>query len=292
VAAPYLFPAGARFGADNLLLHARARRHRTDDFAGPFSVKTVVEGTVAWRVGGRELQVDSGSFLVLGPGERYSLAIDGPRPVETACAFFRDGFVEAIAQDASTPVRAALDDPAREAPALPWISRLHADSGRGIVKRVQTMARRASAQPLPSAAQEEFLLLGRDLLLLYREIAERVARMPALKAATRTELFRRVELAREYLHSRGDGPVSLDEAARAACLSRYHFHRAFTQVHGRTPHAYVTEVRLARARVLLEGGSRVEEAAASAGFSGAPAFTRSFRARYGVTPGALRKPVE
>lgn len=289
MAAPYLFPAGARFGADNLLLHARARRHRTDDFAGPLSVKTVVEGTVSWRVGGRDLTVDSASFLVLGSGERYSLAIEGPRAVETACAFFRDGFVEAIAQDASTPVQAALDDPARPAPGLPWLSRLHADSGRGIVERVQTMARRASAQLLPSAAQEEFLLLGRELLLFYREIADRVGRLPALKPATRAELFRRVEVGREYLHSRAEGAVSLDEAARAACLSRYHFHRAFTQAYGRTPHAYATVLRLARARVLLEDGLPVEEAARSVGFSGAPAFTRSFRARYGVTPGTLRK---
>ena len=248
-----------------------------------------MEGAVSWRVGGRDLTVDGGSFLVLGPGEPYSLTIEGPRAVETACAFFRDGFVEAIAQDASTPVQAALDDPARPAPGLPWISRLHADSGQGIVERVQTMARRASGQLLPSAAQEEFLLLGRELLLLYREIADRVARLPALKAATRSELFRRVEVAREYLHSRGESAVSLDEAARAACLSRYHFHRAFTQVHGRTPHAYATILRLARARVLLEGGLPVEDAARSAGFSGAPAFTRSFRARYGETPGAVRK---
>jgi AraC family transcriptional regulator len=288
-AAPYLFPDGARFGADNLMLHARARRHRTDDFAGPLSVKTVVAGTVFWRVDGRDLPVDPASFLVLGAGERYSLDIDAPRAVETACAFFRDGYVEAVAHDAATPVEAALDDPARSAPGLPWISRLHLDPKRQIVERVQSMARRAGGQILPSAYEEDFLLLARDLLRLYREIATRIDRIPALRSTTRLELFRRVEMSREYLHAHQHGPVSLDDAARAACLSRYHFHRAFTQAHRRTPHDYVTDLRLERARTLLESGEPVQSVALAVGFSGAPAFARVFRLRYGLTPGEVRR---
>jgi AraC family transcriptional regulator len=287
--APYLFPDGARFGADNLMLHARARRHRTDDFAGPLSIKTVVAGAVTWRLGGRDLPVDPASFLVLGAGEWYSLNIDTAHDVETACAFFRDGFVEAVAHDAATPVEAALDDPARFAPGLPWISRLHLDPERHIVARVQSMARRASGQILPSAYEEDFLRLARDLLRLYRQIAARIDRMPALRSPTRLELFRRVERAREYLHAHQHGPVSLDDAARAACLSRYHFHRAFTEAHRRTPHEYVTGLRLERGRTLLESGESVQSAALAVGFSGAPAFARLFRSRYGLTPGEVRR---
>src|SRR5882672_7358848 len=95
----YLFPDGARFGPDNLVLHARSRRHSVTDFAGPLSIKTVIEGAVPWNVGGRDLVVDPGSFLVLGEGERYSMDIDAPRSFETACAFFRGGYVEEVARD-------------------------------------------------------------------------------------------------------------------------------------------------------------------------------------------------
>ena len=286
--AQFLFPESARFALDNLMLHARARRHTTSDFAGPFSIKTVVEGSVVWRVGGRDLPVDPCSFLVLGPGERYSLAIDGPRLVETACAFFRDGFVEAAARDASTAVESALDEPARPAPALPWLSRLHQDPERRIIGRVQTMAQRCRTELLPSSFEEDFLLLARDLLLHYREISSRVERIPALKAGTRAELFRRVEVAREYLHAQLSGPVSLEEAARVACLSPFHFHRAFTLAHRSTPHVYLTTLRLARARVLLEGGVSVTDAALDTGFATPSAFSRQFRAHYGQPPGAVR----
>src|SRR5438045_3348611 len=100
----YLFPDGARFGQHNLVLHARGRRHTVSGFAGPLSIKTVISGVVSWKAGGRELVVDQGSFLVLNEGEEYSMDVDAVRPVETACAFFRSGFVEAHAQDATTPV--------------------------------------------------------------------------------------------------------------------------------------------------------------------------------------------
>jgi len=104
----FLFPDSARLGSDNVILHARARRHSVINFAGPLSIKTVVEGAVTWTVAGRELPVDRDAFLVLGDGERYSLEIDSVRPTETACAFFRAGFVEEIAQDIATSVESSL----------------------------------------------------------------------------------------------------------------------------------------------------------------------------------------
>ena len=285
----YLFPHGARFGQDNLILNAQARRHTVQDFAGPLSIKTVTRGVVSWQAGGRELVVDPSTFLVLNQGERYSMDIDSPRPVETACAFFRGGFVEEQAQDATTPVEASLDEPARTAPPLPFLSRLHSDPEGAIVQRVQTLARRCSTQLQPSSFEEDFLLLSESLLRLYEEVRTRMERVPALKTSTREELFRRLEAGREYLHGHLDEAVSLERTARAACLSRYHFHRAFTQAFRKTPHQYLTEVRLARAHGLLQAGSSVMEACTEVGFSSAPSFSRLFREVYGVPPSQVRK---
>ena len=290
LAAPqYLFPSGAKFGADNIVLHAKAKRHRTTEFAGPLSIKTVIRGEVAWKVGRRELLVDQTSFLVLGPGEKYSLDIDSTRPIETACAFFRDGFVESIVLDATTPVEASLSDPARNAPALPYLFRLHSDSRQRIIGRTQTLARRCSAELQPSSYEEDFLLLAKNLVLLYRQVQEQMKRVPALKSSTREELYRRLDIGREYIHSFANGPLSLDAVASEACLSRYHFHRAFTQVFKTTPHAYLTEVRLARAHALLQSGTTVDQVCEDVGFSSTSSFSRLFRTRYGMTPGALRR---
>ena len=287
--APYLFPEGARFGADNLFLHAKARRHQVSDFAGPLSIKTVLSGAVAWKVGGHDLVVDPNSFLILGAGEKYSMDINEPRVVETACAFFRGGFAEEVAQDATTRVEAALDNPSRPAPCLPYLSRLHTDPERSILDRVQTMALGCSREIQPSGFEEDFLLLSKSLLLRYEQIRLQVSRVPAVRSSTREELFRRLEIGKEYIHGHVEAPVSLDELSRAACLSRYHFHRAFTQVFQKTPHTYLTEVRLARAHSLLRSGAAVTEVCLSVGFSSHSSFSRLFRSNYGLAPSAVRK---
>src|SRR5437016_3636991 len=106
---PYLFPEGCQFGRDNLVLNAVGRKHVVNGFPGPLSIKTVIDGQVVWKVDGRDLVIDSNSFLILNDGQRYSMNIDVPRPIETCCAFFQKGFVERVAQDATTPVQTSLD---------------------------------------------------------------------------------------------------------------------------------------------------------------------------------------
>jgi AraC family transcriptional regulator len=286
---PYLFPEGSQFGLDNMVLHATGRRHKVTEFAGPLSIKTVVRGAVSWTVDNREFVVDPNSFLVLGDGEKYSMDMEVPTPMETACIFFRTGFVESIAQDSTTAVKASLDDPERPAPPLTYISRLHADPEQLFVRQIQTFVRRCTNELKPSGFEEDFLLLSNSLLRLYEQIQSRLARVPALKAGTRKELLRRVEIGREFMHGHADGPLSLETVAKASCLSRYHFHRVFTQVFGKTPHKYLTQIRLARAHSALRTGVPVVQVCVDVGFSSPSSFSRQFRMQYGVSPTAVRK---
>jgi len=288
----YLFPDGCQFGRDNLVLHASGRRHRVENFPGPLSIKTVIDGQAAWIVEGRELVVDTGSFLILNDGQKYSMnviSMETPRPIETCCAFFRKGFVEQIALDATTPLRASLDDPSREAPPLQFLARLHRDPQRMILSRLWTLAERCSEQLQPSSFEEDFLLLSKELLMLYKEISSQISRVPAVKASTRQELFRRLQTAKEYMHNCGDERVSLLRIAREACLSPYHLHRSFRQVFRQTPHQYLSGLRLDRARSLLSTGHTVTDACIEVGFTSTSAFSRLFRSRFGHAPSEIRK---
>lgn len=286
---PFLFPNGSEFGKDNLVLHASGRRHVVEDFHGPLSIKSVMRGEVAWIVDGRDLVVDSSAFVVLNDGQPYSMNIDSPRSLETCCAFFQAGFVEQVAQDATSPLQSSLDAPFRDAPRLEFLSRLHTDSTRSILPHLWSLAERCSNELQPSSFEEDFLVLSKSLLSLYREITAQVTRVPAAKASTREELFRRLQIAREYLHSNIDRRISLEEVAREACVSRYHLHRTFTRVFRQTPHAYVTSLRLARAHSLLESGRTVTDVAMDAGFTSLSAFSRLFRSRYGRAPSSVPK---
>ena len=197
--APYLFPDGARLGADNVVLQARARSHRVESYSGPLSIKTVLAGQVAWIIRGRELVVDRSSFLIVSEGETYSMNIAEAKPVETCCVFFAPGFVESVALDATSPVERGLDLPDRAAPALPYLCALHGDRERALTGRVQSLAARCRGALAPSGFEEDFLVLAHQLLQFYETIREKAARLPAIRQSTRQELFRRLLVGRDYL---------------------------------------------------------------------------------------------
>jgi AraC family transcriptional regulator len=83
--------------------------------------------------------------------------------------------------------------------------------------------------------------------------------------------------------------ISLDRLAEIAGLSRFHLCRAFRESTGHPPHAWLTRLRLARARQLLRGTSLpVSEVARQCGFASPNQFATSFRRAVGATPSAYR----
>jgi len=102
----------------------------------------------------------------------------------------------------------------------------------------------------------------------------------------RRRLFRVVD----YIEANLEGDLTIDRMASIACLSRYHFARAFKQAVGQSPHRYVSAKRLERAKTLLIQGDRSLVAIAHAlRFSCQANFTRAFRQAVGLTPGQYRQ---
>ncbi len=84
--------------------------------------------------------------------------------------------------------------------------------------------------------------------------------------------------------------ISLDRLADVAGLSRFHLCRAFRESTGHPPHAWLTRLRLARARQLLRGTSLpVSEVARQCDFASPNQFATSFRRAIGATPSAYRQ---
>ncbi|MET0337057.1 MAG: helix-turn-helix transcriptional regulator, partial [Caulobacter sp.] len=82
-----------------------------------------------------------------------------------------------------------------------------------------------------------------------------------------------------------DSPLTLDDFANVAGLSRSHFCRRFAVTMGKTPGRYFTYKRLQRARALLMSGSHsVTDTALACGFDDLSSFTRSFKRAFGVPP--------
>ncbi len=91
-----------------------------------------------------------------------------------------------------------------------------------------------------------------------------------------------------YMHEHLEEQVSLDLLAGIADCSVVHLIRLFRAQVGTTPHEYLTQIRLERARQLIIAGLSLADAAFKSGFADQSHLTRKFRQRYGLPPGAYR----
>jgi AraC-like DNA-binding protein len=95
--------------------------------------------------------------------------------------------------------------------------------------------------------------------------------------------------AKDLADSRYFEPLRVDDLARAARLSRFHFSREFRRAFGESPHGYLLTRRLERAAALLRNTDRtVVEICFAVGMQSVGSFTSSFTRTYGVSPTAYR----
>jgi len=111
----------------------------------------------------------------------------------------------------------------------------------------------------------------------------------AVSRTTARDRRRAVEAAL-WIGENSAGEMSLEEVAREAGLSAFHFLRLFAKVLGVTPHQYLVRTRLRRAAQLLAESERpVTEVALDAGFADLSNFVRSFRRAAGASPREFRR---
>ena len=96
--------------------------------------------------------------------------------------------------------------------------------------------------------------------------------------------------ARDVLREVHDRTLTIDEVAREAAMSPFHFIRQFSAVFGDTPHQIRIKARLDRARHLLASGERsVTDICMEVGFSSHGSFSTLFARRVGVSPSEYRR---
>lgn len=90
---------------------------------------------------------------------------------------------------------------------------------------------------------------------------------------------------REYIHAHVEDAISLEVLAGVANLSPYHALRSFRGALGLPPHKYLLQVRVERAKELLQSGRSIADVAATLGFADQSHLTRKFKRVFGVPPG-------
>ncbi|HKO98792.1 MAG TPA: AraC family transcriptional regulator [Pyrinomonadaceae bacterium] len=107
---------------------------------------------------------------------------------------------------------------------------------------------------------------------------------------TAPDVFERLNRARTFIDRCYDLPINLDEISSQACFSRYHFLRLFRQAFDKTPHQYLVERRIERAKELLSTRDlRVTDICFEVGFESLGSFSSLFHKTVGHAPVIYRE---
>ncbi|TVQ39217.1 MAG: AraC family transcriptional regulator [Geminicoccaceae bacterium] len=242
--------------------------HRHDTYV----VAVIEAGCEAMLARGQRWRATSGQIVLSNPDELHDGAPDGP-------AFGYRVFYPSEAQLCRLGAE-LVDDPGR-CLAAPGFERPVIDDP-ALAKRLLGLHRtlERASDPL----QRETALAARFAPLLQRHGR---LRLPHPGEARKEP--RRIATVTAWMRDELDRAFSLDELAQAAGLSRFHFLRVFRAATGQTPHAWLINQRVNRARMLLKGGARPAEVAAALGFADQAHLTRLFKRIVGVTPGAYAR---
>jgi len=204
-----------------------------------------------------------GSLALCEPGEAYSIRrVQGP------------GSGHILLIDPAEMVRVAEGLGHRGGPPTFTASHVQAAELAEALQRLH----RALSTPEASTLEVETHYARLMEQLGMRYLAGKPQRRPHLER-------RAVRRVRELLEERLEENVSLSDLAAHTSLSRFHLLRLFRDEVGMPPHTYQLQLRMARARRLLQRGVEPSEVAAQLGFTDQSHLTRHFKRLFRLTPG-------
>ena len=94
----------------------------------------------------------------------------------------------------------------------------------------------------------------------------------------------------EHIHANIDKPLSLDDLAMIAGMSKFHFAKSFRQAMGIPPHQYLVQARMEKARALLSDEMlSIPQIASRVGYADPGQFSAQFRKLIGLLPAQYRR---
>ncbi|CAM3569435.1 AraC family transcriptional regulator [Corallococcus sp. ZKHCc1 1396] len=243
--------------AGDVVLLPRAPAHVLDD-------GTRKAPAVRDFISNEQLRASAGAPLQLGgPGAGTTLI--------TGCFQLGAGATHPLLRAFPSVIHLSTQEPGR----APWLA-----------ATVQLISAETAA-PGPGSA----LVLGRlaDVLLVHALRAQAVLAKPG-EAGWKALADPAIGNALSLMHERPGDPWTVERLAAAVGLSRSGFAARFHALVGETPLQYLSNWRMTRsARWLHESDDSLDAIAERAGYESAPAFSKAFKRRWGVGPGAYRR---
>ena len=282
----------SKFGKENIVYDAESSKSSCERHVGCLSIKTVSRGEEWYTIGSRELAVRPGQFLILNNDQEYSCRINGPQKTKVLSVFFKKDFASEVFRDTLSTDEYSLENPYKSAVNVPEFLQTLYQFDNAIKETLQglVLSHKQGEDFENHSTDESFARLLHDLIRTHNSEAQRSRTVTALKRSTQIEIYKRLCIAKDLLHSTFMKKLDLSSVSEIACLSTPQLIRQFKAVFQTTPHQYLTRIRLGHAAHLLtHSEASVNEITLQCGFENTSAFCRLFLKYHGVQPTQYRK---
>jgi AraC family transcriptional regulator len=277
---------------DNGSMMIRANRlEETADHVSRLTIRLSLNGDQYYRVGSHDHVITPKNYLVINQGQHYRTAFNGTTDQEMILVAFKPEFVSSVLKSIVAPEDQLLDDPFKPLDQPVAFFEKSYEMDPEIQNIFLHLRKLMDEKDLGWKREYDLQSIYAGLLIrlldVHKNLKQDIDRLKSAKLSTRTELFRRLTIARDYMDAHPEKRISIDEVSTIAFLSPHHFKRAFKELFHITPHQYHVEKRLEYSRELLsEGSNKIEDVCRKVGFENSSSFIRLFREHYGCTPRA------
>jgi AraC family transcriptional regulator len=273
----------------NYIVHLKTKRLTVPEHISPLTVKFSLFGTVKYNTSHGEYSVNSG-YLIINEGQKCSGGIDSPKPVEMISIFFESNFASEALGNLTAPEDKLIFNPVvKNNQPIQFFEKLYPIDN--FVMPVIMKMKIASSVGFEDEEwwEEQFYELLEKMILVHRNVYKQVEKLPPVKFSTKTDLYRRINKARDFIELNYCEPLTLEKISNEASLSRFHFLRLFKEVFGETPYQYISTRRIRKAVSLLTTGDMpVTEICSEVGFDSLSSFSWLFKQKLGLSPESFR----
>jgi AraC family transcriptional regulator len=269
----------------NTILYAYTReKYYYPPHATPYLFATNFINKGQYLVNNQPVFISERCFYLLNPNDELAITFNDALPLKTLFVFFNEEFVNECFYSLNNSDEHLLEKPFDKCagplaiPSVPF----HLNQAISNIISLLIQGR---------INQQEIDANLFSLIVEFMNVNYQLKKLNAIKKTTKEELYKRLFVAKEFMKDNAmENGLTIDEIAKEACMSKFHFLEKFKDLYGLTPHQYLIELKMQKARQLLQKRQHtVTDVCYAVGFESVSSFSNLFKRTFDTSPSTILK---
>lgn len=254
--------------------------------ADSLSLKYTISGYEKYYINNNQYKVESGKFIITPPDLTINAKFSNPTPVESLCIQLSNDLINAAFNDLIFSNN--LNENARAINLVHDLNVYQSIEANTTVKStVNSIIQHFNS---PEIIAEKLQLLAQEVCNIQLQLNTKLVRIERIKKSTKSEIFHRIEKAKNFIELNFKDEINLDLIAENSALTKFDLIRYFKQIYQQTPYQYLMQLRLLRAKELIfENKYALETIALKLNFADLPSFSKAFKNHFGISPSKIAR---